>query len=1737
VINGGARTKSKMLMKAASTLTMLAALANLNIGLGIPLTEPATVVDTPKEQTHETTYGMAHTKTADTTRDEINDQTGENTDKNSGDSGRSDDEMNDEHGIRYMASGKRGNNNNDKTIGKTNKKNHIKTSLLSNLMEKLSDRKTIGKNMRKEKAYSKMHDLEVKTYNQMHRSVKALAGDVKFGKHPKLDAVRDPSSEKTLLSGEILSKHPVSKSSPSKAASELRALQQEEARPKTMEELREAVERKGLEDQLKDEKERHEHEAALMDRDQLSADLLEKQGFLVPNEAWGDTTGSEFMVTPERLGNMEAYPGVDYLGMGYDLVRGNPNGDQDTMLDEGFREPVLKLEFTGVSITRDNKYLTPDWSYSIPYRSCFRTQQVEDTSSEESYQDSMSNDLSGSVEGSYGGFSAKASASHATRQQTAQAMTERSATFQAKSYCSKYKIGWMHEVQRNEEVTPQFMVVMKQNLKAYKAMRACKEGSVLRDRMWQLSRALWLESFRRFGTHMIDEVTLGGKVIFTKSVSEQAAEKAKQEGVDLSMEASMGYSGLGGGAAASIGYKESTAAAKDFRDAFSRSAEKIVIMGGTPSGSNPAKTDEGFAEWAAHVDAYPMPVQYKVAPLSAMHKAIVTAVQPPPSPPPPSPPPPPPFPPAKAMFRISAPPQKEAKALAALMAMPLDERNHRNEQTRAAAAKQSPPKAAASTENSRYKDRLTIRPMVYAPKVDMRPTVTSSEKMPSTLAFSFDDAANLLRPPPPPRAPQEFSFEANCHRGVSVGGVVVHTTAVVIDRNNLWPALQACWEAVWNSYPSPLDPDLTVDGMELGVGDMNEGQCMALFGMDGYEIRYGQQNDWVYCQAPRGIGQGGLTKAYAMDPPPPPPKSPPPPPPPPPPPTVTGDGEMFIDAYNEMISEYVHSASQEPYYYERAQVLELGGAKCHNSHGDADLLAAFSRVTGTEAEQQAKCYTQCFPSVAPVAFGTKGNAADSCAEQTTCFDCTKQPSCSWCGTTMRCEARDHVASECSGGGWLFGNGKPGHVINTVTKDCRRASEDEDDVSMRESVIQIDHVCTATTLNLVTGGDKCREQYSCGTCLNNPSCAWCESLGCFELPSRDSDMCVSEGRSDASAANVWDAYTSYQCDVPWRLPNGAAREAHRLGERAKVGTCASTGSSEGSPGFIVPSKAVAMSLKPHAHHAGAGSGECRCLHQCSSLKYEAQSLVASSDDFRRKLVLKCDRPGMRSVCNLNKEDWPKATDLHKFNGYAWGWLATQFQVRHDAAFQEAEGSIMTVATQFSTIEEAQLACLSYENIEKAGRGTVGLQVGPHQEDSLTNPSWRCAGVFFTNPQYTTHLYKSVSGGHHFSHEQVPYSQATSVWLPKWMVVDAASPPAPPAHPPAPPSSPSPPSLPPSDPPSPPLDPSPSPPPNSSPLPPPSSPPPPFPPPAPAHVSDIHLTQSSCKSGYSKISKSAALNGDLNEDAGGYDIWMCQKKVRDKATKGIRTLYLNNVIGSCRSGFTGAGGEWWDGLNGDLNEDAGGEDIYLCSSKEGDSPIYDLYLADENGCPRDYESVSTGSSGLNGDLNEGAGGYDLFLCFTRDPQYGGDPTTLHTTNAQLSAQHIKHAVVLSGRGDKDENGMFMSPYSHDEFMCWMMYSAGDDTRVFYDETERTCSKKCMSYSWCVSYEFDSSNKEGNTQCNLSDNVGIEMDDWTHLKRGGGWVTCFAPRSSVAKFYHVNVAEEAPSIDELPGPEPPP
>ena len=54
-------------------------------------------------------------------------------------------------------------------------------------------------------------------------------------------------------------------------------------------------------------------------------------------------TGSSSYTTATQIEESKPYPGVDYLGVGYDIFHGNPNGDGMYMLDPGFKQPVRVL--------------------------------------------------------------------------------------------------------------------------------------------------------------------------------------------------------------------------------------------------------------------------------------------------------------------------------------------------------------------------------------------------------------------------------------------------------------------------------------------------------------------------------------------------------------------------------------------------------------------------------------------------------------------------------------------------------------------------------------------------------------------------------------------------------------------------------------------------------------------------------------------------------------------------------------------------------------------------------------------------------------------------------------------------------------------------------------------------------------------------------------------------------------------------------------------------------------------------------------------------------------------------------------------------------------------------------------------------------------------------------------------------------------------------------------------------
>ena len=100
-----------------------------------------------------------------------------------------------------------------------------------------------------------------------------------------------------------------------------------------------------------------------------------------------------------------------------------------------------------------------------------------------------------------------------------------------------------------------------------------------------------------------------------------------------------------------------------------------------------------------------------------------------------------------------------------------------------------------------------------------------------------------------------------------------------------------------------------------------------------------------------------------------------------------------------------------------------------------------------------------------------------------------------------------------------------------------------------------------------------------------------------------------------------------------------------------------------------------------------------------------------------------------------------------------------------------------------------------------------------------------------------------------------------------------------------------------------------------------------------VTDVRIqTSSSCPAGWKSPEKFDGLNGDLNQGAGGKDIFMCYKTGEEDSGWEAGDLYSVRVVtgkdAACPSGSSRVTA--LNGLDGDLNQQAGGDFIYLCQA---------------------------------------------------------------------------------------------------------------------------------------------------------------------------------------------------------------
>ena len=97
------------------------------------------------------------------------------------------------------------------------------------------------------------------------------------------------------------------------------------------------------------------------------------------------------MTIRDGLGEDMPFPGIGYLGIGYDILKGNPGGNSNSLIDPGFRGSVIALKWVQDSRynARDMQRLEPLQSTGTPVVACQHATTATQISSMDDYSHSL----------------------------------------------------------------------------------------------------------------------------------------------------------------------------------------------------------------------------------------------------------------------------------------------------------------------------------------------------------------------------------------------------------------------------------------------------------------------------------------------------------------------------------------------------------------------------------------------------------------------------------------------------------------------------------------------------------------------------------------------------------------------------------------------------------------------------------------------------------------------------------------------------------------------------------------------------------------------------------------------------------------------------------------------------------------------------------------------------------------------------------------------------------------------------------------------------------------------------------------------------------------------------------------------------------------------------------------------------------------------------------------------------
>ncbi|CRH02596.1 perforin-like protein 2, putative [Plasmodium relictum] len=336
------------------------------------------------------------------------------------------------------------------------------------------------------------------------------------------------------------------------------------------------------------------------------------------------TDMNDDMYSNEKLNNSEAHLSLKYLGLGYDIIMGNPEGDPTLNIDPGFRGPVLQINLEEISLNnnnnnnginnikngnhKNNKRSTP---WVIPEHSCSQSKNVEEIRNLEQYKLELSSDVKISTAPIFPySFSASVEFKNALKKLKVQ----NNVIFMMKIYCLRYYTGI--PITTLWKFTDHFKRALNNLPRTFDGL---KEGSLCtyEDYINKLNTPeceenvnKWIIFFKLHGTHVAHEIYLGGKIILKMNIDKNEYNKMKENNLSMKPFFNFYFHKMG----LSASFSKQT---KSILTKFQIS-KNISILGGNPGLD--VENSSFFERWVNSIGKNSMPIRTKLLPFSFFMK-------------------------------------------------------------------------------------------------------------------------------------------------------------------------------------------------------------------------------------------------------------------------------------------------------------------------------------------------------------------------------------------------------------------------------------------------------------------------------------------------------------------------------------------------------------------------------------------------------------------------------------------------------------------------------------------------------------------------------------------------------------------------------------------------------------------------------------------------------------------------------------------------------------------------------------------------------------------------------------------------------------------------------------------------------------------------------------------------------------------------------------------------------------